>query len=77
MTDIPIQEYMNEVFEYFVKNNIDFMRAPYLGWAQLTYFSHPSIAVVNNIYGPNELLLFNTNHLITSMDFEVICSSYL
>ncbi|CAO3649485.1 unnamed protein product [Cunninghamella echinulata] len=60
---------LNFVFSILHKHNIEFIRAPYLPWAQLAYmYNHPR-HIINAVYSSTELLMWNIDKIITSIDF--------
>ncbi|ORE21472.1 hypothetical protein BCV71DRAFT_49595 [Rhizopus microsporus] len=62
---------LNCVFHILHENNVEFIRAPYSAWAQLAYmYTHPK-QLVNAVYGGSELLMWDIDKMITSIDFEV------
>ena len=59
---------MNALFDLFIENNIEFLRAPYLAWGQLCYMSDTEF--VHGIMGDEELLMFEIPKVIFSIDWE-------
>lgn len=63
-------ELLNTVFHILHKNKVEFIRAPYSAWAQLAYmYTHPR-QMVNAVCGGSELLMWDIDKMITSIDFE-------
>ncbi|CAO3618472.1 unnamed protein product [Mucor hiemalis] len=63
-------ELLNTVFHILNKNDVEFIRAPYSAWAQLAYmYTHPR-QMVNAVCGGSELLMWDIDKMITSIDFE-------
>ncbi|KAG1559523.1 hypothetical protein G6F46_002736 [Rhizopus delemar] len=61
---------LNSVFHILHENGIEFVRAPYSAWAQLAYmYNHPR-QLVNAVCGGSELLMWDVDKMITSIDFE-------
>ncbi|CEG64051.1 hypothetical protein RMATCC62417_01095 [Rhizopus microsporus] len=61
---------LNCVFHILHENDVEFVRAPYSAWAQLAYmYTHPK-QLVNAVYGGSELLMWDIDKMITSIDFE-------
>ncbi|KAL7309521.1 hypothetical protein PS15m_010389 [Mucor circinelloides] len=63
-------ELLNTVLSILNKHNIEFIRAPYSSWAQLAYmYTHPK-QLVNAVCGGSELLMWDIDKMITSIEFE-------
>ncbi|KAL0092293.1 PIN domain-like protein [Phycomyces blakesleeanus] len=61
---------LNQVFHILHQHGIEFIRAPYSAWAQLSYmYNHPR-PMVSAVYGGSELLMFNVDKVINAVDFE-------
>ncbi|EAW13089.1 MKT1 family protein [Aspergillus clavatus NRRL 1] len=52
------------------QNGVDFIVAPYSAAAQLSYLAQGSNPVIDTIFGPSEVLLFDVDKLITRIDIE-------
>ncbi|EFC40095.1 XPG domain-containing protein [Naegleria gruberi] len=59
---------LNALFELFNENDIEFLRAPYLAWGQLSYMSDAKL--VNGVMGDEELLMFDIPKVIFSLNFD-------
>lgn len=64
-----IHNHLNIIFEIFMKNQIEFFRAPYLAFAQLSWLQNDE-KLVQFVYGGHENLLYPMNRLIFSFDFS-------
>lgn len=64
-----IHSHLNIIFEIFMKNQIEFFRAPYLAFAQLSWLYNDE-KLIHSIYGGDENLLYNVNRVIFSMNFS-------
>ncbi|KAG2214324.1 hypothetical protein INT47_000880 [Mucor saturninus] len=63
-------ELLNTVFHILNKNKVEFIRAPYSAWAQLAFmYTHPR-QLVNAVCGGSELLMWDIDKMITTIDFE-------
>ncbi|CAO3607556.1 unnamed protein product [Cunninghamella blakesleeana] len=64
-----LPDVLNFVFSILHKHHIEFIRAPYLPWAQLAYmYNHPR-HIINAVYSSTELLMWNIDKIITTIDF--------
>jgi len=63
-------EFMNSVFKIFQENNIEFMRAPYSSWAQLSYLQQKNY--VQSVYSGSEMLMWcgDNDNVILNIDFD-------
>jgi len=63
-------EFMNSVFKIFQENNIEFMRAPYSSWAQLSYLQQKGY--VQSVYSGCEMLMWcgDNDNVILNIDFD-------
>ncbi|KAF7727595.1 hypothetical protein EC973_007356 [Apophysomyces ossiformis] len=61
---------LNQVFHILHQHKVEFIRAPYSAWAQLAYMHNHPKQIVTSIYGGSELLMFNIDRVITTIDFE-------
>ncbi|KAF0981148.1 hypothetical protein FDP41_012936 [Naegleria fowleri] len=59
---------INALFDLFIENNVEFMRAPYLAWGQLSYMTDTSL--VHGVMGDEELLMFDIPRVIVSIDWS-------
>ncbi|CDH60807.1 xpg i-region protein [Lichtheimia corymbifera JMRC:FSU:9682] len=67
---IHLADLCNYVCHILHEHGIEFIRAPYSAWAQLAYmYTHPR-QIVSAVYGGTELLMFDVDKVITSIDFE-------
>ncbi|KAG0373226.1 hypothetical protein BGX24_011966 [Mortierella sp. AD032] len=57
------------VIRILKENNIDYMRAPYGAGAQLVYLERNPKQIIHATYAGSELLMFDTDRVITSIDF--------
>ncbi|KAG0214762.1 hypothetical protein BGX28_001397 [Mortierella sp. GBA30] len=57
------------VFRILKENNIDYIRAPYGAGAQLVYLERNPKQIIHAIYAGSELLVFDVERVITSIDF--------
>ncbi|KAF9108378.1 hypothetical protein BGX29_000631 [Mortierella sp. GBA35] len=57
------------VIRILKENNIDYMRAPYGAGAQLVYLERNPKQIINATYAGSELLMFDIDRVITSIDF--------
>ncbi|KAG2236720.1 hypothetical protein INT48_000718 [Thamnidium elegans] len=63
-------ELLNTVIHILNKNKVEFIRAPYSAWAQLAFmYTHPR-QLVNAVCGGSELLMWDIDKMITTIDFE-------
>ncbi|KAF9974825.1 hypothetical protein BGZ73_001685 [Actinomortierella ambigua] len=52
------------------EHGMNYMKAPYGAGAQLVYLERNPKQIVHSIYGSSELLMFDVDRVITSVDFE-------
>ncbi|CAO3688983.1 unnamed protein product [Umbelopsis ramanniana] len=58
------------VIEILTENKVEFMRAPYSQWAQLSYMhSHPR-HIVNRVLGGSEMLIWDVDNVIVGIDLQ-------
>eukprot|EP01102_Stenamoeba_stenopodia_P007359 TRINITY_DN2064_c0_g2_i1.p1 TRINITY_DN2064_c0_g2~~TRINITY_DN2064_c0_g2_i1.p1 ORF type:complete len:722 (+),score=142.70 TRINITY_DN2064_c0_g2_i1:172-2337(+) len=61
--------FINNLFPYFIEHNVEFMRAPYLSWAQLAWLNQRQ-NTAQAVYAGCELLLFGVTKLILDIDWK-------
>ncbi|KAI8071295.1 PIN domain-like protein [Gongronella butleri] len=66
-----LADVLNTVFHILHEHQIEYIRAPYFQWAQLADMYNNPRQVFHAIYGSDELLMFNVDKIITSLDFTV------
>ncbi|CAO3565577.1 unnamed protein product [Mortierella alpina] len=57
------------VFRILKERNIDYIRAPYGAGAQLVYLERNPKQIIHAVYAGSELLVFDVERVITSIDF--------
>ncbi|CAB4431514.1 unnamed protein product [Rhizophagus irregularis] len=65
------------VFSILKENDIEFIRAPYLAWGQLVYLERHPKGFIHAIYGGSELLMYDVEKVIISLDLEKGTYSWL
>lgn len=71
------QDVIRLAHRLFKLRKVEFVVAPYLGWAQLVYLEKHPKAYVHSIYGPNELFLFDgVDRVILDIDFTASTISF-
>lgn len=66
---INVDAFISDLIQFFIENELEYIRAPYASWAQLGYLYEQNY--IHAIYGPTELvLLSNIDKFIISMDFS-------
>ncbi|KAG0244913.1 hypothetical protein BGW41_005512 [Actinomortierella wolfii] len=58
------------VIRILKEHGMNYMKAPYGAWAQLVYLERSHKQIVHAISGSSELLMFDVDRVITSVDFE-------
>jgi hypothetical protein len=67
-TPFLIEAIVSDLISFFIKNDYEYIRAPYLSWAQLGYLYEQNY--IHAIYGPTETaLLSQVDKFIIGMDF--------
>ncbi|GJJ68247.1 hypothetical protein EMPS_00593 [Entomortierella parvispora] len=57
------------VIRILKENNVDYMRAPYGAGAQLSYLERNPKQIIHAIHGGSDILMFDVDRVITSIDF--------
>ncbi|KAF9547070.1 hypothetical protein EC957_008919 [Mortierella hygrophila] len=65
------------VIRILKENNIDYMRAPYGAGAQLVYLERNPKQIIHATYAGSELLMFDIDRVITSIDFTKQTFSFI
>ncbi|CEP22945.1 MKT1 [Cyberlindnera jadinii] len=67
-TQFSADNFVSDLVQFFIANGLEYIRAPYLSWAQLGYLYEQDF--IHAIYGPTETsLLPNVDKYIIAMDF--------
>ncbi|KAK9432702.1 temperature dependent protein affecting M2 dsRNA replication-domain-containing protein [Lipomyces doorenjongii] len=66
---IPVSEVSRYAMKLLNENGADYVVAPYSSWAQLVYLLKHEKKFIDAIYGPTEVLLYDVERVITSIDF--------
>lgn len=61
---------LHVVFEALDDHKINYMRAPYSAWAQLAYLKRHPRQYITAVVGGSELLMFDVDKIISSIDFQ-------
>ncbi|KAI9139372.1 hypothetical protein BKA69DRAFT_668306 [Paraphysoderma sedebokerense] len=61
---------MLSVFDILDENGVEFLRSPYGNLAQLSYFVNHPRGYVHAVWCSTDLLMYNVDKVITSIDFE-------
>ena len=67
-TSVP-SDFINVICHHFAENNIEYFRAPYLAWPQLSYFLEKEQPFIHAIYAAEEQMMFNVSRLILDINF--------
>ncbi|KAJ1980681.1 hypothetical protein H4R33_005417 [Dimargaris cristalligena] len=59
-----------EVFRLLALHGVEFMRAPYSAWGQLIYLQKHPQAPIHTIHAGSEMLIFDVDRVIVSLDFD-------
>jgi hypothetical protein len=62
--------FIHNVLKYFKDHNVEYFRAPYLTWSQLSWLAPPKQNLMDATFGGLELLLYGVLRLIIDIDFE-------
>ncbi|KAI7830680.1 PIN domain-like protein [Gamsiella multidivaricata] len=66
---LPLPDLIHLVIRILKEHNIDYIRAPYGAGAQLVYLERNPKQIIHAIYAGSELLMFDVDRVITSIDF--------
>ncbi|KAI6139667.1 XPG I-region protein, partial [Pisolithus tinctorius] len=65
------------VLRIFRHRNVEFLVAPYVGWAQLIYLQRHPKSYIHAIFGPTDTLLYpSVDKLITSLDLTAAAPTF-
>ncbi|KAF9188053.1 hypothetical protein BGZ50_001569 [Haplosporangium sp. Z 11] len=66
---VRLPDLIHLVFRILKENNIDYIRAPYGAGAQLVYLERNPKQIIHAVFAGSELLMFDVDRVITSIDF--------
>ncbi|KAG0254453.1 hypothetical protein BG011_005778 [Mortierella polycephala] len=66
---VHLPDLIHLVFRILKENNIDYIRAPYGAGAQLVYLERNPKQIIHAVFAGSELLMFDVDRVITSIDF--------
>jgi hypothetical protein len=66
----PNSDIINYVISHFVQAKVEFIRAPYSSLPQLAYLCHPSRNFIHAIHAPSDILLWDVERFVVSLDLE-------
>ncbi|KAF8930492.1 temperature dependent protein affecting M2 dsRNA replication-domain-containing protein [Dissophora ornata] len=66
---VHLSDLIHIVIRILKEHNVDYIRAPYDAGAQLVYMERNPKQIIHAIYAGSELLMFDVDRVITSIDF--------
>eukprot|EP01063_Lacrimia_lanifica_P012016 TRINITY_DN1865_c0_g1_i10.p1 TRINITY_DN1865_c0_g1~~TRINITY_DN1865_c0_g1_i10.p1 ORF type:complete len:843 (+),score=366.13 TRINITY_DN1865_c0_g1_i10:79-2529(+) len=68
---ITSSEFQHNLIRILRENKVEFLKAPYMAWAQMAHYCQPKERCVHQIQGPNELIMFeHVEVLILDFHFD-------